>query len=123
MPRLRREEVPFLADISVEYYTRLERGEARDVSNDVLETVSPALQLDEAEHAHLLEVAGRLPPAGRPVAESERLTPSLLVALQTATVVMAPRRGGRAPGSGDGSPHPGRRCPWLSERRTDLRHR
>src|SRR3954454_16537148 len=54
---LRREEVALLAGISVEYYTRLERGNARGVSDDVLGTVSAALQLDEAEHAHLLDLA------------------------------------------------------------------
>lgn len=53
---LRREEVALLADISVEYYTRLERGEARGVSDEVLESVSRALQLDEAERAHLLDL-------------------------------------------------------------------
>jgi transcriptional regulator with XRE-family HTH domain len=53
---LRREEVALLAGISVEYYTRLERGNARGVSDDVLESVSGALQLDEAEHAHLLDL-------------------------------------------------------------------
>jgi transcriptional regulator with XRE-family HTH domain len=56
VPGLRREEVALLAGISVEYYTRLERGNARGVSNDVLESVSRALQLDEAEHAHLLDL-------------------------------------------------------------------
>ncbi len=50
---LRREEVAVLADISVEYYTRLERGNANGVSSDVLEAVGRALQLDEAERAHL----------------------------------------------------------------------
>jgi transcriptional regulator with XRE-family HTH domain len=53
---LRREEVALLADISVEYYTRLERGEARGVSNDVLDAVSRALRLDAAEHEHLLDL-------------------------------------------------------------------
>lgn len=53
---LRREEVALLAGISVEYYTRLERGNARGVSDDVLESVSRALQLDDAEHAHLLDL-------------------------------------------------------------------
>ena len=53
---LRREEVALLADISVEYYTRLERGEASGVSNDVLDAVSRALRLDEAEHQHLLDL-------------------------------------------------------------------
>jgi transcriptional regulator with XRE-family HTH domain len=53
---LRREEVALLAGISVEYYTRLERGNARGVSETVLEAISQALQLDEAEHAHLLDL-------------------------------------------------------------------
>jgi len=53
---LRREEVAMLAGISVEYYTRLERGNARGVSEEVLNGVSRALQLDEAEHAHLLDL-------------------------------------------------------------------
>lgn len=56
MAGLRREEVALLADISVEYYTRLERGNARGVSDEVLDAVSRALQLDEAEHAHLLDL-------------------------------------------------------------------
>jgi transcriptional regulator with XRE-family HTH domain len=53
---LRREEVALLAGISVEYYTRLERGNGRGVSDDVLHSVSGALQLDEAERAHLLDL-------------------------------------------------------------------
>jgi transcriptional regulator with XRE-family HTH domain len=57
VPGLRREEVALLAGISVEYYTRLERGNARGVSEAVLEAVSQALRLDEAEHAHLLDLA------------------------------------------------------------------
>jgi hypothetical protein len=48
---LRREEVAMLAGISVEYYTRLERGNASGVSEDVLEGIAGALQLDEAERA------------------------------------------------------------------------
>jgi transcriptional regulator with XRE-family HTH domain len=53
---LRREEVAMLAGISVEYYTRLERGNANGVSEDVLEGVVRALQLDEAERAHLFDL-------------------------------------------------------------------
>jgi transcriptional regulator with XRE-family HTH domain len=53
---LRREEVAMLAGISVEYYTRLERGTARGVSEDVLDGVSRALQLDEAERTHLYDL-------------------------------------------------------------------
>jgi transcriptional regulator with XRE-family HTH domain len=50
---LRREEVALVAGISVEYYTRLERGNATGVSESVLDGISRALQLDDAEHAHL----------------------------------------------------------------------
>src|ERR671939_85839 len=54
---LRREEVALLAGISVEYYTRLERGNASGVSEDVLEAIARALQLDDAEHDHLFNLA------------------------------------------------------------------
>jgi transcriptional regulator with XRE-family HTH domain len=50
---LRREEAALLAGISVEYYTRLERGNTSGVSDDVLEGIARALQLDEAERTHL----------------------------------------------------------------------
>jgi transcriptional regulator with XRE-family HTH domain len=53
---LRREEVAMLAGVSVDYYTRLERGNAPGASDSVLEALSRALQLDEAEHAHLFDL-------------------------------------------------------------------
>jgi len=53
---LRREEVAMLAGVSVDYYTRLERGNAAGASDSVLEALSRALQLDEAEHAHLFDL-------------------------------------------------------------------
>jgi len=53
---LRREEVARLAGISVEYYTRLERGRTRGVSDEVVESVTRALQLDDVEHAHLVDM-------------------------------------------------------------------
>ena len=53
VPGLRREEVATLAGISVEYYTRIERGGTSGVSEDVLAAIGRALQLDEAERAHL----------------------------------------------------------------------
>jgi transcriptional regulator with XRE-family HTH domain len=43
VPGLRREEAAMLAGISVEYYTRLERGSACGVSGDVLEGLARAL--------------------------------------------------------------------------------
>jgi transcriptional regulator with XRE-family HTH domain len=53
---LRREEVAMLAGMSAEYYTRLERGNAAGVSDAVLEGVSRALHLDEAERSHLYDL-------------------------------------------------------------------
>src|SRR5947208_1759017 len=57
VPGLRREEVAVLAGVSVPYYTRLERGEMSGVSESVLEALARALQLDDAERAHLFELA------------------------------------------------------------------
>ncbi len=45
-----------LAGISVEYYTQLERGNVKGVSEDVLEAVIRALQLDEIERSHLFDL-------------------------------------------------------------------
>ena len=53
---LRREEVALLAGMSTEYYVRLERGNGAGVSEAVLHGISRALQLDEAEHAHLYDL-------------------------------------------------------------------
>lgn len=52
VPGLRREEVALLAGMSAEYYKRLERGNATGVSEGIIDGVSRALQLDDAEHAH-----------------------------------------------------------------------
>jgi len=54
---LRREEVALLAGVSVDYYTRLERGNARGASDTVLDALARALQLDEAERVHLFDLA------------------------------------------------------------------
>ena len=56
-PGLRREEVAVLAGVSVPYYTRLERGDLSGVSESVLEALARALQLDDAERAHLFDLA------------------------------------------------------------------
>jgi transcriptional regulator with XRE-family HTH domain len=54
---LRREEVALLAGISAENYVRLERGNMRGVSEDVLDNIARALQLDEPERMHLFDLA------------------------------------------------------------------
>ena len=56
VPGLRRDEVAVLADISIQYYTKLERGNARGASDGVLEGIARALQLNEAERAHLFDL-------------------------------------------------------------------
>jgi transcriptional regulator with XRE-family HTH domain len=57
VPGLRREEVSMLAGVSVDYYTRLERGNISGASESVLDAIARALQLDEAERAHLFDLA------------------------------------------------------------------
>jgi transcriptional regulator with XRE-family HTH domain len=57
VPGLRREEVAVLAGVSVPYYTRLERGDMSGVSQSVLEALARALELDDAERAHLFDLA------------------------------------------------------------------
>jgi transcriptional regulator with XRE-family HTH domain len=54
---LRREELAMLAGLSVEYYSRLERGNLRGVSEAVLEALARALRLTEAERGHLYDLA------------------------------------------------------------------
>jgi len=67
VPGLRREEVAVLAGVSVPYYTRLERGDMSGVSESVLGALAGALQLDDAERAHLFDLARAAHPTpGRP---------------------------------------------------------
>ena len=78
VPGLRRDEVALLAAISSEYYTRLERGNATGVSDSIIDAISQALQLDEAERTHLLDLlrtAGTTrPPRRRPARQRVRPT-------------------------------------------------
>jgi transcriptional regulator with XRE-family HTH domain len=57
VPGLRREEVATLAGMSVDYYTRLERGNLGGVSESVLQSLAGALRLDDAERSHLFHLA------------------------------------------------------------------
>lgn len=66
VPGLRREEVAVLAGVSVPYYTRLERGDLTGASDSVLGALARALQLNDAERAHLFDLARAVQPLGRP---------------------------------------------------------
>ncbi|MFD5319969.1 helix-turn-helix transcriptional regulator [Streptomyces sp. NPDC127098] len=63
VPGLRREEVALLAGVSVDYYTRLERGNIRGASESVLNAIARALQLNDVERAHLFDLARTAPAA------------------------------------------------------------
>lgn len=57
VPGLRRGEVAVLAGVSVEYYTKLERGDLRGVSDEVLDAIASALRFSDAERSHLFDLA------------------------------------------------------------------
>jgi transcriptional regulator with XRE-family HTH domain len=96
VPGLRREEVAVLAGVSTEWYARLEKGHIAGVSEDVLDAVARALQLNEAERDHLYDLAR----AARPVREPARRTkptlpPSVHWLLDSMTTAAAFVRNGR----------------------------
>lgn len=78
---LRRSEVAMLAGVSVEYYTKLERGDLRGASESVLDAIATALRFDDAERSHLTDLARA---ANRsPLARPKRTRRTLPVSLQT----------------------------------------
>ena len=90
-PGLHREEVALLAGVSVNYYTRLERGNAGGVSDGVLETLAGALRLDEAERQHLFDLAHALGPATRQQRKpAKRIRPGVQRILDAMTGAPAP---------------------------------
>ena len=66
VPGLRREEVATLAGVSVDYYNRMERGNLGGASESVLDALADALRLDDAERAHLYDLARASQPSARP---------------------------------------------------------
>jgi transcriptional regulator with XRE-family HTH domain len=90
VPGLRRSEVADLAGVSVEYYAQLERGNLGGVSDSVLEALARALQLDEAEQAHLFDLAraaGPVPPRARRKPAAQQVRPSIQRLLDLMTEV------------------------------------
>lgn len=91
VPGLRRSEVAMLAGVSVEYYAKLERGDIRGASAAVLDAIGTALQLDDAERAHLADLARAadgIPLSGRARGRASKQAasrPSLQWALESMT--------------------------------------
>lgn len=88
VPGLRREEVALLAGVSTDYYTRLERGDVSGTSESVLGAVARALQLDEAETAHLYDlarIASSSPGSHGPRKRLDDVRPSILRLLDAVT--------------------------------------
>ncbi|GAA3137319.1 helix-turn-helix domain-containing protein [Streptomyces echinatus] len=77
VPGLRREELAQLAGVSVAYYTRLEQGNGRNVSAEVLDSIARALRLTDAEHAHLTHLAKPKAHTKKPVARQQQVRPAL----------------------------------------------
>jgi transcriptional regulator with XRE-family HTH domain len=77
VPGLRREELAQLAGVSVAYYTRLEQGNGRNVSAEVLDSIARALRLTDAEHAHLTHLAKPKQHKKKPAARTEQVRGAL----------------------------------------------
>ena len=91
---LRREEVAMLAGVSMDYYARLERGHLAGASDSVLEAVARALQLNDAERQHLLDLArysdtARSGRAHRPEPAAAAPRPAVLAILAGMTSIPA----------------------------------
>jgi hypothetical protein len=91
VPGLRREEVAVLAGVSTDWYVRLEKGHIDGVSDEVLTAVARVLQLDEAERAHLFDLARAARPsrAGQPPRSLRRRSGASPVRASVARVVEA----------------------------------
>ncbi|MFD8043624.1 helix-turn-helix domain-containing protein [Streptomyces chartreusis] len=83
VPGLRREELAQLAGVSVAYYTRLEQGNGRNVSAEVLDAIARALRLSDAEHAHLTHLAKPKRHKKKPVSRTEQVRPAMRQLLDT----------------------------------------
>lgn len=79
VPGLRREEVAQLAGVSLDYYTRLERGHLRGASESVLNAIARALQLNDVEREYLFDLARPVPGAAR---KAKTSTPTVRTSVQ-----------------------------------------
>jgi transcriptional regulator with XRE-family HTH domain len=97
VPGLRREEVATLAGVSVDYYNRMERGNLSGASESVLDALAGALRLDDAERAHLFDLARASQPSARPRRRSTKrnVRPSVQWMLDSMTGSAAIAENGR----------------------------
>ena len=97
VPGLRRSEVADLAGVSVEYYSQLERGNLRGVSDSVLDALARALRLDEAERTYLIDLVRAAGPAtrARRKPQAQQVRPSVARVLNGMTAVPAFVHNGR----------------------------
>jgi transcriptional regulator with XRE-family HTH domain len=88
---LRREEVALLANVSVDYYIRLEQGRAGNPSVAVLTAVADALRMDQAERDHLRSLACAAPPAVPPKTPVRPQLKAMLDAMQDLPAIVVDR--------------------------------
>ncbi|MFG2728144.1 helix-turn-helix domain-containing protein [Streptomyces canus] len=96
VPGLRREELAQLAGVSVAYYTRLEQGNGRHVSAEVLDAIARALRLSDAEHAHLTHLAKPKQQKRKPAGRTQQVRGPLRTLLDTmdgVPAILVGRRG------------------------------
>src|SRR4051812_1444402 len=128
VPGLRREEVATLAGLSVDYYNRMERGNLGGASDSVLDALANALRLDDAERAHLFDLAhaSRTSSSGRRRAATQTVRPSVQWMLDSMTAAAAFAENGRLDALGanrlgralypavfSGGAHPGNRARYI----------
>ncbi|MFD3624177.1 helix-turn-helix domain-containing protein [Streptomyces sp. DSM 116494] len=89
VPGLRREELAQLAGVSVAYYTRLEQGNGRNVSAEVLESIAHALRLSDAERAHLTHLAKPRRQRRKQAPRTQQVRPALRQLLESMDTVPA----------------------------------
>jgi transcriptional regulator with XRE-family HTH domain len=95
VPGLRREELAMLAGVSNTYYTRLEQGLSSNASESVLEAIARALDLDDAERAHLMDLAKPVKMKRRASVKPDHARPGtlrLIESMSTTPAVVLGRR-------------------------------
>jgi transcriptional regulator with XRE-family HTH domain len=77
VPGLRREEIARLADVSTDYYTRLEQGRNIHPSRAVLDSVARALSLDPGEQTHMIDLLENCAKSQRSAIPAQGVRPAL----------------------------------------------